>query len=288
MSSKTKKKSSTVFRGDIDDIPDDLDSLNRTQLQKLAKKHGIPANSKSETIKTNLKKYTIKSKLTGVTRLDTQLPRDMQDLVFEKVYGMANPEIEAKIKWILDKKSYPGDDYIVYNYSKIRKKLGVKHNFKPKDLQDKVEYFRHKYVRLGVIHHYFQIEEIIEYFDFIDGENEYAREEENFDSYFRKLREAETNLRTAIKKYNIAAKKLKEFDSYLKVVFIDNINKFINNFRKVAKFDKKLGNVPFLKYGTSDLVSINSKYSSRKTKSLREYVKKSSRTKTRSRMTRSI
>ena len=30
---------------------------------------------------------------------------------------MANPEIEDKIKKILDVTIYPGDDFIVYNYS---------------------------------------------------------------------------------------------------------------------------------------------------------------------------
>lgn len=288
MSSKTKKKSSTEFTRDIDDIPDDLDSLNRVQLQSLAKKHGIPANSKSETIKTNLKKYTIKSKLSHVTRLDTQLSRDLQDLVYEKVYNMANSEIEAKIKKILDRISYISDNYIVYNYSKIREKLKIKHNFKPKDLQHKVEYFRHKYVRLGVIYWFSQIQEIIEFFDYSDGENQYAREEDDFNSYSRKLRPTEEALRTSIKNYNNAAKKLKEFDSYIKVELINRINKFITNFRKIAKDDKKLGKIPYLKYGTPSLVTINSKYSSRKTRSLREFVNKSSRRKTTSRRTRSL
>jgi len=273
----------------INNIPDNLESLNRKQLQSLAKKHGIPANSKSETIKTNLKNYTIKSKLTGVTRLDTQLTRDLQNLVFEKVYDMANPEIEAKIEYILDKKYYPGDHYIVYNYSKIREKLNIKHNFKPKDLKDKVENFRHKYVRLGVINYYFEIEEIIEYFDFIDGENEYAREEEDFDSYFRKLRPTEAKLRTAIKNYNNAAKNLKEFDSYINVKYINRINKFINNFRKVAKYDKKLGKIPYLIFGTQGNISSIEGKKTRKIKSLNDLSKNNSKlNKTKSRYTRSI
>ncbi len=286
--SKTKKISPTLLSSLTDQIPDNLESLKRLQLQNLAKKFGISANGKSETIKQNLRKLKKNVKLSKTTRLDTQLPRDMQDLIFEKVYNMANPEIETKIKWILDKKSYSGDDYIVYNYSKIRKKLGIKHNFKLKDLQDKVDHFRHKYVRLGVIYYYFQIEEIIEYFDFIDGENEYAREEEDFDSYVRKLRPAEANLRTAIKNYNIAAKKLKEFGSYIKVEFINKINKFINNFRKIAKHTKKIGKIPYLKYGTqlkNNSLSVTKK--SRSTKSdivsrLKSYTKKKSR------LTRSI
>ena len=146
MSSKTKKKPLAVVRGNVDDIPDDLDSLNRSQLQSLAKKHGIPANSKSETIKTNLKKYTLKSKLSHVTCLDTQLPRDLQNLVFEKVYDMANPEIESLIKAILDKGYRVGDDNMIYDYSKIRKKLKIKHNIKSKELLEKVENFRHIYM----------------------------------------------------------------------------------------------------------------------------------------------
>ena len=270
--SKTIKNKSSLDQKSHS-IPDDLDSLNRTQLQSLAKKHGIPANSKTETIKRNLKNFSLKSKLSHVTRLDTQLPRDMQDLVFEKVYLMANPEIEEKIKSILDKKTYPGDDYLQYNYSKIREKLKIKHNTKEKDLQNKVEIFRHKYVRLGVIYNYFQIEEIIQYFDYIDGVNEYAREDVDFDSYFRKLKPTEQSLRTYIKNYNIAAEKLKEFDSYIKAEHINKINKFITNFRKVAKFDKKLGKIPYLKYGTNthnpNSLSLTKKTRSVKTNTLK-------------------
>ena len=285
MSSKTKKKTAVVLTGNLDDIPDDLDSLNRSQLQSLAKKHGIPANSKSETIKTNLKKYTLKSKLSHVTRLDTQLPRDLQDLVYEKVYHMANPEIEAKIKGILDKGYYVGDDNMIYNYSKIREKLKIKHNIKPKELEEKVEKFRHTYVRMGVIYHYFQIKEITEYFEI----NPEHLTEDEFDVYGRHIYNIERPLRRAISDYNKRAEKLKkDYGSYFDPEYIDEVNGLLKNIRKVAKYDRKIGKIPYLKYGTSGFTSINSKYSSRKTRSLREYVKKSSRTKTRSRMTRSL
>ena len=285
MSSKTKKKPPAVVRANVDDIPDDLDSLNRSQLQSLAKKHGIPANSKSETIKTNLKKYTLKSKLSHVTRLDTQLPRDLQDLVYEKVYHMANPEIEAKIKGILDRGYYVGDDNMIYNYSKIREKLKIKHNIKPKELEEKVEKFRHVYVRMGVIYHYFQIKEITEYFEI----NPEHLTEDEFDVYSRHIYNIERPLRHAISDYNKRAEKLKkDYGSYFDPEYIDEVNNLLKNIRKVAKYDRKIGKIPYLKYGTPGILSINSKYSSRKTKSLREYVKKSSRITTRSRRTRSL
>ena len=278
----TKEKASS---SNADYIPDDLDSLNRSQLQSLAKQYGIAANSKSETIRRNLKNYTRKATMSHVTRLDTQLPRDLQDLVFENVYNMANPEIEAQIKTILDVGYYVGDNNLVYDYSKIRKKLKIKHNIKPKELEDKVEKFRHIYVRMGVIYHFFQIKEITEYFEI----NPEHLTEEEFDVYSRHIYNIERPLRNSINEYNKRAEKLKkDYGSYFDPEYIDEVNDLIKHFRKVAKYDKKTGKIPFLKYGTPGSTSLNSKYSSRKTRSLREYVKKSSRTKTRSRHTRSI
>lgn len=288
MSSKSKTKkniSPTTLSKQVDSIPDDLDILKRSQLQNLAKKFGINASSKSETIKQNLMKFRRTIKLSHTTRLDTQLPRDLQDLVFEKVYDMANPEIEAKIKGILDKGYYVGDDNMIYNYSKIREKLNIKHNINPKELQEKVEKFRHTYVRMGVVYFYFEIKEIIEYFEI----NPEHLSPDEFDVYSRHIYNIEKPLRRAITEYNKRAEKLKkDYGSYFGPEYIDEVNGLLKNIRKVAKYDRKIGKIPYLKYGSPDIVSINSKYSSRKTKSLREYVKKSSRTKTLSRRTRSI
>lgn len=263
----------------------DLEKLKRGELQKIAKQLGLSATAKSETLKKNISNYISKSKLSQVTRLDTQLPRDMQDLVFEKVYDMANPEIEQRIKAILDVGYYVGDNNIIYNYSKIREKLKIKHNIKPKELQEKVEKFRHIYVRMGVIYHYFRIKEITEYFEI----NPEHLTEDEFDVYSRHIYNTERPLRTAINDYNKRAETLKkDYGSYFDPEYIDEVNDLIKHFRKVAKYDKSRGKIPYLKYGTPGSTSLNSKYSSRKTRSLREYVKKSSRTKTRSRRTRSI
>lgn len=263
----------------------DLEKLKRGELQKIAKQLGLPATAKSETLKKNIANYIIKSKLSHVTRLDTQLPRELQDLVFENVYNMANPEIEAQIKTILDVGYRVGDDNMIYNYSKIREKLKIKHNIKPKELLEKVENFRHIYVRMGVIYHYFQIKEITEYFEI----NPEHLTEDEFDVYSRHIYNIERPLRNAINEYNKRAEKLKkDYGSYFDPEYIDEVNDFIKHFRKVAKYDKTRGKIPYLKYGTPGSTSLNSKYSSRKTRSLRDYVKKSSRTKTRSRRTRSI
>ena len=262
-----------------------MEKLKRGELQKIAKQLGLPASAKSETLKKNISNYISKSKLSHVTRLDTQLPRDMQDLVFEKVYDMANPEIEQRIKAILDVGYYVGDSNIIYNYSKIREKLKIKHNIKPKELQEKVEKFRHIYVRMGVIYHYFRIKEITEYFEI----NPEHLTEDVFDVYSRHIYNTERPLRTAINDYNKRAEKLKkDYGSYFDPEYIDEVNDFIKHFRKVVKYDKTRDKIPYLKYGTPGSTSLNSKYSSRKTRSLRDYVKKSSRTKTRSRRTRSI
>ena len=284
--SKTKKNiSPTSLSTQVDTIPDDLDSLKRGQLQSLAKKFGISAASKSETIKQNLLKLRKTVKLSHTTRLDTQLPKEIQDMVFEKVYDMANPEIEERIKAILDVTSYVGDSNIIYNYSKIREKLKIKHNIKPKELQEKVEKFRHIYVRMGVIYHYFRIKEITEYFEI----NPVHLREEHFDVYNSHIYNTERPLRTAINDYNKRAETLKkEYGSYFDPLYIDEVNDFIKYFRKVAKYDKTRGKIPYLKYGTPGSTSLKSNHLSRKTRSLKEYVKKSSRTRTRSRRTRSI
>lgn len=282
MPSKTLKVISISSVNNID-IPDDLDSLSRVQLQSLAKKYGIAANAKSETIKRNLKKFSLKSKLSHVTRLDTQLPRDIQDLVFDKVYTMANPEIEDKIKKILDVTIYPGDDFIVYNYSKIREKLKIKHNVNQKDLDEKVMRFRHKHVRLGVVHYYYEIQDIIEYFT-----EDMNLERDDFDVYFRKLYNIEKPLRKAINDYNRSAEILKNhFGSYLRPDYVDEVNDFLKKFREIAKKDRKFGKIPLLNYGT--IHNIGASKVSRKTRSLSPFRSKSSVfKKTRSRKTRSL
>lgn len=285
--SKTKKNiSPTLLSSQVDDIPEDLDILKRGQLQNLAKKFGISAASKSETIKQNLHKLKKTAKLSRTTRLDTQLPRDLQDLVFEKVYDMANPEIEAQIKAILDKGYRVGDDNMIYDYSKIRKKLKIKHNIKPKELLEKVENFRHIYVRMGVIYHYFQIKEITEYFE-INPEHLTGDE---FDVYSRKLYNVERPLRRAINEYNKRADKLKkDYGSYFDPEYIDEVNNLIKHFRKVAKYDKKVGKIPYLNYG-STRHSRNSLSITRKSRSAKSdiMIRSKSSIRQRSKLIRSI
>lgn len=284
--SKTRKNISPINNSLYEVELLDLDKLKRGELQKIAKQLGLSATAKSETIKKNISNYIIKSKLSKTTRLDTQLPREIQDLVFEKVYDMANPEIEAQIKTILDKGYRVGDDNMTYDYSKIRKKLKIKHNIKPKELLEKVENFRHIYVRMGVIYHYFEIKEITEYFEI----NPQHLTEEDFDVYSRKLYNIEIPLRRAIDEYNKRATKLKkDYGSYFDPEYIDEVNDLIKHFRKVAKYDKKVGKIPFLKYGSMkhsrNSLSITKK--SRLTKS--DIVSRSkSFTRRRSRLTRSI
>ena len=79
----------------FDNIPEDLDTLSRSALQSLAKQYGISGKAKSATIKRNLKDYTRKATTSHVTRLD-KLPKDLKDLIFKKVYEMANPELDGE------------------------------------------------------------------------------------------------------------------------------------------------------------------------------------------------
>ena len=52
----------------LDNIPEDLGALSRSELQSLAKQYGISAKTKSETIRRNLKNYTRKATISNVTR----------------------------------------------------------------------------------------------------------------------------------------------------------------------------------------------------------------------------
>ena len=179
----------------------DLEKLKRGELQKIAKQLGLNNTSKSETLKKNILEFIKKSKLSKTTRLDTQLPRDLQDLVFEKVYEMSNPELENKIKEILDKEEGLGDANMVYNYSKIRKALKIKHNIKSKELEEKVNYFRNIYIRRGVVRCYFDLRETIDYLN-LQALGALTPKSSHFDNYTRNISIVERRLLNQVKEYN--------------------------------------------------------------------------------------
>lgn len=254
MSPKSTKEKASGSK--LDNIPEDLGALSRSELQSLAKQYGISAKTKSETIRRNLKNYTRKATISNVTRLDTQLSRNLQDLVFEKVYEMANPEFERKIRDFFDRYIYVGDSIIQYNYSKIREKLKLKHNITDRELHTKLENFRHKYVRVGIIPHYVALQHILENF-------EVAGNASDFKNYNRKLKIVENGLRRSIEQYNKHATRLKRhFDSEVNSDYVDGINDFIKRFNNIAPFKR----LPYLNYGTIGHNSNNRV--SRKTKSL--------------------
>ena len=197
--------------------------------------------------------------MSHVTRLDN-LPKNLQDLIFEKVYEMANPELERKIRDFLDRHIYAGDSSIQYNYSKIREKLKIKHNITDRELHKKLEEFRHKYVRHGVVHYYSEIKDILEYFEVPER---FRLDSSDFSNYYRNLKFVEDGLRRNIEQYNKHAEILKRhFDSHINRDYVDEINDFIKRFNKVVKFKR----LPYLNYGTIGRNS-NSRVS-RKTKSL--------------------
>ena len=95
--------------------------------------------------------------------------------------------------------------------------------------------FRHKHVRLGVVHYYYEIQDIIEYFT-----EDMNLERGDFDVYFRKSYNIET-LRKAINNYNRSAEILKNhFGSYLRPDYVDEVNDFLKNSGN-SKKDRKFG-----------------------------------------------
>jgi hypothetical protein len=245
----------------------DLEKLKRGELQKIAKQLGLNNTSKSETLKKNILEFIKKSKLSKTTRLDTQLPRDLQDLVFEKVYEMSNPEIENKIKEILDKEEDIGDANMIYNYSKIRKTLKIKHNIKSKELQEKVNYFRNIYIRRGVIRCYFDLKETIDDFT-LEALDLLTPKSSDFDNYNRNISVVERRLLSQVKEYNKYAEILKKsYDTHFDKFYVDEFNDLLKSFNKVSK-----NRVPYLKYGTSGKLS-RTVNSTRKIRSKYSYVK---------------
>lgn len=268
MPSKTRKKnlSDPILHSLFEIELLDLEKLKRGQLQKIAKELGLSATLKSETLRKNIIEYIRKSKLSKTTRLDTQLPREIQDLIFEKVYDMKNPEIDEKIKIYLDHSYRIGDDNIVYNYSKIREALKIKHNIRDRELYEKLEKFRQKYIRLGVVRCYFDLRETIDYLN-LEALAHLTPKSSHFDNQNRNINMVENRLLRQIKDYNYYAEILKNrFDSHFDKHYIDALNNLIKSFNKISK--KRL---PYLKYGTSENVTKNN--TTRKIKSKRSYVK---------------
>ena len=166
----------------------------------------------------------------------------------------------GKIRDFLNRPIYAADSSIQYNYSKIREKLKIKHNITDRELYKKIEEFRHKYVRHGVVHYYSEIKDILEYFEVPER---FRLDAADFNNYYRKLKVVENGLRRNIEQYNKHAEILKRhFDSHINRDYVDEINDFIKRFNNVAPFKR----LPYLNYGTIGHNS-NSRVS-RKTKSL--------------------
>ena len=230
MSSKTKNISVTKHTP----IPDNLDILTRSQLQKLAKENGLGATAKSDTLKRNLNRLKLNRTLSNVTRLDTQLPRDLQDLVFKNVYDSINPILDEKIKGYFEVIGYTGNDDIVYDYSKIREALKIKHNITDKILYNKLYEFKMKYVK-PLLSEFTELDNVIIYFEQPTGVT-IMHSPNDFKNIMRNINYTEERLRKIISRFNKYAHILKtKFNSQIKEEYLNEVNSYIIAFNKILK-----------------------------------------------------
>ena len=229
MSSKIKNISVTKHTP----IPDNLDILTRSQLQKLAKENGLGATAKSDTLKRNLNRLKLHRTLSHVTRLDTQLPRDLQDLVFKNVYDSINPILDEKIKGYFEVIGYTGNDDIVYDYSKIREALKIKHNITDKNLYNKLYEFKMKYVK-PLLSEFTELDNVIIYFEQPTGATMHSPDD--FKNIMRNINYTEERLRKIISRFNKYAHILKtKFNSQIKEEYLNEVNSYIIAFNKILK-----------------------------------------------------
>lgn len=241
-----------------------LDKINASDLKKLARELNINlSNAKVQTLRKNfIKKIYLavieKRKEYGAKVSYKNIPDDLWREIQKKIELSANPEIELKIEKILRGTNIYR--LMNYDYYKIRSSLEIKHYTTDKEIEIKVREFQDNYIIDGVVHYYYQIEDILGIIiqDVSPADIPYVDFQARNDSFNQML----TRLKDYIEKYNQLAKELRTFFfSSIKPEFVDEINYTIKIFNK--KFKKHL---PYLKYGTRQFLSLRSN-SSRKNRS---------------------
>lgn len=241
-----------------------LNKITKPQLKKHAEKLNIQLRDATvATLRKNFIKEIYfavieKRKKHGAKVSYENIPDDLWREIEEKIKLSANPEIEQKIEEILKRTNIYR--LMNYDYYKIRSSLEIKHYTTKEEIEIKVGEFQDKYIIYGVVHYYYQIEDILG----IIIQDVSPAEIPNVDFQARNdsFNEMFINLKEYIQKYNLIAKELKtNFFSSIKPEFIDEINDTIKIFNK--KFKKHL---PYLKYGTRGFLS-HQPNSSRKNRS---------------------
>lgn len=230
-----------------------LDKINASDLKKLARELNINlSNAKVQTLRKNfIKKIYLavieKRKEYGAKVSHENIPDDLWREIEKKIEQSTNPEIEQKIEQILRRTNIY--QLMNYDYYKIRSSLEIKHYTTEKEIEIKVREFQNNYIIDGVVHYYYQIEDILGIIiqDVSPADIPYVDFQLRNDAFNKML----IDLKEYIEKYNQLAKELKTFFfSSIKPEIIDEINDTIKKFNK--KFKKHL---PYLKYGTRGFLS---------------------------------